>query len=359
MKCGLSFFSLAWLLLKGITVKPKEIGVMRAWLLNSYEGVEKLSLGEVEDPRPGPDDVLLKIRFAALNPADTYLAKGMYPAKPSLPHILGRDGVGDVVEVGSNVSTVRVGETLGVLRGDAGVEAWGTLAEKAVVPATNVVPMPQHWSLEEMAGAPLVFLTAWQALTQWNDPPRPPRAGSVLLVSGASGGVGTASLLLGRSMDLTVVALSRNLSRSSDFRHLGADFVFNSEDPNLGSTIKEAIAPKAVDLAVDTVAGSLFEQIIRVLGHGGHVSSVGRSGGLVPEFNTATLFFRRIRIGGVAVADYPPSVAQAAWRQIVDRLGAMRKRPIVDKVYPFEAAREAFSRLAQGPLGKVVVRIAG
>ena len=78
---------------------------MRAWLMDSYEGVEKLRLGEVPDPQPGPGQVLLRIKFAALNPADAFLAQAMYPAKPSLPHILGRDGVGEVVAVGPGVGT--------------------------------------------------------------------------------------------------------------------------------------------------------------------------------------------------------------------------------------------------------------
>jgi NADPH:quinone reductase-like Zn-dependent oxidoreductase len=73
---------------------------MHAWLMDSYEGVEKLRLGEVPDPQPGPGRVWLRIKFAALNPADAFLAQAMYPAKPSLPHILGRDGVGEVVAVG-------------------------------------------------------------------------------------------------------------------------------------------------------------------------------------------------------------------------------------------------------------------
>ena len=74
---------------------------MRAWLMDSDEGIEELRLGEVSDPRPGPDDVLLNVRFAGLNPADAFLASGMYPAKPRLPHVLGRDGVGDVAAVGA------------------------------------------------------------------------------------------------------------------------------------------------------------------------------------------------------------------------------------------------------------------
>ena len=73
---------------------------MRAWLMDAYEGTEKLRLGEVQDPEPGPGQVLLRVRLAALNPADAFLAQAMYPARPPLPHILGRDGVGDVIAVG-------------------------------------------------------------------------------------------------------------------------------------------------------------------------------------------------------------------------------------------------------------------
>src|SRR5438477_3405880 len=160
---------------------------MRAWLMDSYDGVEKLRLGEVSDPQPGSGQVLLRLKFAALNPADAFLAQAMYPAKPKLPHILGRDGVGEVLAVGAGVENLRVGDTVGILRGNTGVDAWGTLAEKVVVPRSNLAPVPSGWSLEEMAAAPLVFLTSWQALTQWTEPPAAPPAGSVLLVTGASG----------------------------------------------------------------------------------------------------------------------------------------------------------------------------
>lgn len=332
---------------------------MRAWLMDSYEGVERLRLGEVPDPRPGPAQVLLRMRFAALNPADGFLAQGMYPAKPSLPHILGRDGVGDVVAMGSGVNNMRVGETVGILRCDAGVRVPGTLAEKVVVPAESVTRIPPGWSLEEMAGAPLVVLTAWQALTQWSDPPAPPQAGSVLLVTGASGGVGVASVLLGKSMQLTVVALSRSAEKRARLKTLGADFVFDPADRNLVKAVTAAISPKRVDLAVDSIGGALLPQVVALLGYGGWISVVGRSGGIVPEFNTATLLFRRIRMGGVSVGDYTAQAAHTAWKEVVDRLDAMGLRPQVDAVVPFEDVKTGFARLAQGPMGKVLVRVAG
>lgn len=331
---------------------------MRAWLMDSYQGIEKLRLGEVPDPHPEPADVLMKVRYAALNPADAFLAQGLYPAKPTLPHILGRDGVGDVELVGSRVGNIRVGDTVGILRCEIGVDMPGTLAEKVVVPAASLVHIPTDWSREEMAGAPLVFLTAWQALTQWSDPPGPPAKRSVLLVTGASGGVGLASVLLGKSMDLIVVALSRDAEKRTKLTALGADFVFDPEDSNLVKSISTAISPRKVDLALDCVGGKLFPHIIAVLGHAGRISIVGRSGGTVSEFNTATLLFRRIRIGGVSVGDYTVPAARATWREIVIRLETIGHRPQVDSIVPFEEVKKGFARLAQGPMGKVLVRVA-
>ncbi|HLI82935.1 MAG TPA: zinc-binding dehydrogenase [Bryobacteraceae bacterium] len=332
---------------------------MRAWLMRSFEGVEKMELGEVADPQPGPGEALLRMRFAALNPADAFLAKAMYPANPPLPHVLGRDGVGEVLAVGPGVENLKPGDTVGVLRCDVGVSVWGTLAEKTVAPAASLAPVPKGWSLEEMAGAPLAFLTAYQALTQWNDPPAPPVAGSVVLVTGASGGVGIAAILLAKSMELTVVALSRSAEKGAKLKELGADFVFDPTDPGLRKLVLTALSPKRVDIAVDNIGGAFFNEVIAMLGYMGRVSVVGRSAGPVPEFNTASLFFRRNRIGGVAVSDFSPPAAQATWQEIVDRLHAMKKRPVIDRVFGFEETKQAFARLAQGPLGKVVVKVAG
>ncbi len=330
---------------------------MRAWLMDSYEGVEKLRLGETDEPTPGRGEALLKVLWAALNPADAFLAQAQYPAKPPLPHILGRDALGEVLAVGEGVTGLRPGDVVGILRCEVGVTVSGTLAERVVAPADALAPVPDGWTPEEMAGAPLVFLTAWQALTQWSTPEAPPPAGETLLVTGASGGVGVASVLLGKSMGLTVVALSRSASKREKLRHLGADFAFDPASPNLRKSVLDALRPRKVDLVVDNVAGPLFNQIIPVLGYGGRISAVGRSGGVVPQFNTATLFFRRVRIGGVATGDYSHATAQTLWKEIVARLAAAGRRPVIDRVFPFEEVPAAFARLAEGPMGKVLVRV--
>jgi NADPH2:quinone reductase len=108
---------------------------------------------------------------------------------------------------------------------------------------------------------------------------------------------------------------------------------------------------------IDSVGGPLFSQLVGLLNYGGRMSVVGRSGGPVPEFNTATLLFRRIRIGGVSVGDYSAEQAKAIWEEIVGRLDAIGRRPQIDSTVPFEKVKEGFTRLAQGPMGKVLVQV--
>src|SRR5260221_605895 len=99
---------------------------MNAWLMDDYTGIEKLRLAEAPEPAAGPGEAVLELHFAALNPADRYLAERQYPAKPVLPHILGRDGMGIVTQVGPGVSEARVGERRTLLRGETGINKPGT-----------------------------------------------------------------------------------------------------------------------------------------------------------------------------------------------------------------------------------------
>jgi len=326
---------------------------MKAWLLEEFEGVGSMRWMETDAPVPGPGQAVVRVAFAALNPADAWLAKKLYPARPKMPHILGRDGAGEVVSVGEGVARVKPGDLVTILRCEAGVNERGTLAELVAVPAAVLAPVPEGWSLEEAAAAPLVFLTAWQALTQWGTP----GAGAVLLVTGASGGVGVASVMLGKSLGLTVVGLSRSAAKGERLKELGADFVFDPADPALPKKVLAAVEPRKVDLAVDNVGGPAFNSLLMTLGYGGRVSVVGASGGPVPDFRTPLLFFKRNKIGGVAVGDYTAESAQEAWAGIVARLNAMGRRPVIDSVFAFEDVKKAFARLDEGPMGKVLVRI--
>ena len=324
---------------------------MRAWLIDDLKGIGVLHLAEAPDPVPRPGDVILQVHYAALNPADRYLAENQYPAKPALPHILGRDGLGTVLQLGNEVKNVRVGDRRAILRGEVGINRPGTFAQSVAVPAECLVEIPAGWSEPEAAGAVLVYLTAYQALTMWG--PLPPSA--VVLVTGASGGVGVAAVQLAAALGHKVVALSRSPEKSRRLEQLGATLTLNPEHPDWSQTLKTALAPRRVDLAIDNIGGKLLPQVIDTMGDLGRVSVVGRLAGPVPSFNTATLFFRRLRIGGVAVGAWTNAESRAAWREVLSLLTRTGARPQVDKIFPFEQLPQAFDRLAQGPMGKVLL----
>jgi NADPH2:quinone reductase len=326
---------------------------MRAWLLDELTGVASLRLGEVPDPTAKAGEVVLRMHYAALNPADRYLAERQYPAKPALPHILGRDGLGTVVAVGADVTGIAVGERRIVLRGDVGVERAGTFAERVAVPVESLVEVPAGWEEPEAACATLVYLTAYQALTMWGALP----TGAVVLVTGASGGVGVASVQLATAMGFTVVALSRSEEKCARLRQLGATICLDPTQPGWRATLRKALAPRRVDLAIDNIGGALLPEVIDTLGDAGKVSLVGRLAGSVPSFNTAVLFFRRIRMGGVAVGANTNAESRAGWRQALALLARGNARPIIDSIHPFTQLPQAFARLATGPMGKVLVAI--
>ena len=324
---------------------------MKAWLLRDLTGIDALELTDVPEPVAQSGEVILQLHFAALNPADRYLAERQYPAKPALPHILGRDGVGTIAQLGPGVSGVRVGERRSILRGDIGVNRAGTFAERVAVPVESLVESPVDWTEQEAAGATLVYLTAYQALTMWG--PLSPQ--SMVLVTGASGGVGVASVQLAAAMGYTVIALSRSEEKSRRLKELGATATFAPDNPQWREAVKDMLAPRRVHLAIDNIGGKLLPEVIDTLGDQGKISLVGRLAGPVPNFNTATLFFRRLRIGGVAVGAYTNAESRAAWQQVTQLLERRHARPLVDRVFPFNQLPQAFQRLAQGPMGKVLL----
>ncbi len=329
--------------------------VMKAWLLREFGTIDSIHSQDVPDPAPAPGQVVLDVEYAALNPADRYLAEGQYPAKPTLPHILGRDGIGKVISVGKDVDDVRLGDIKVIVRGETGVNAPGTFAQRVAVNADSLIDPPTGWSHEESAGATLVYLTAFQAITQWGDLPKD---NCVTLVTGASGGVGVAAVQLAKAMGHFVVGLSRDSQKRETVRELGVDLVFDPADKSWTKQLAKEHSRK-VNLVVDNVGGGGFNDLLTVMAMNGRISVVGRLAGPVPDFNTASLFFRRLRIGGVAVGTYSRVEAHDAWNRLVDLMRKTNQKPLVDQIFPFEKLPEAFARLKQGPMGKVLLRVKG
>jgi NADPH:quinone reductase len=326
---------------------------MKAWIIDGFDGIDKMRLTEVADPVPAPGEVLLRVKHAALNPADRYLAEGQYPAKPPLPHILGRDGTGAVAGAGAGVKDHSKGTTRAILRGDNGVTRWGTFAELVAVPAESVAEIPEGWTDVQAGCAPLVYVTAFQALTMWENLPKQ----AVVLISGASGGVGVASTQLGIAMGHTVIGLSRGAHKRETLESMGMQLALDPADGEWRKKLAGFLGKRKVDLAIDSVGGTLFPELIATLGDRGRVSCVGRLAGEVPQFNTASLFFRRNRIGGVAVGAYTNEESRHAWTESVALLSKTGARPLIDEIFPFEDLPAAFAKLAKGPMGKVLIAV--
>ena len=327
---------------------------MKAWLLDKLAGVQTLRLADVAEPHAAAGEVVLDVSLAALNPADRYLAEGQYPARPPLPHVLGRDGLGRITALGAGVTDWQIGATALILRGDVGVTRWGTLAEQVAVPIESLAPVPLGWTPEQAAGAPLVYMTAYQALTQWGE-----RGPQVVLVTGASGGVGVATVQLARALGHRVIGLSRSPAKRQQVVALGAEACLDPQDTQWRKRLKELLQDRRVDLAIDNMGGELFSDLLDTLGPGGCVSVVGRLAGPVPSFNTASLFFRRLRIGGVAVGTYSPAETRTVWAAVVALLDQHAARPVVDSQWPLDQVPAAFAALERGPMGKVLLRVGG
>lgn len=326
---------------------------MKSWRFHQTGSLDHLRLEEIPRPEPGPGEALVRLEFAALSPADRYLVEGRYPRAGAPPFAVGRDGCG-VIESAPEDGALAPGCRVVVLRSDVGVRREGTLAEFVTVPVESLAPLPEGWEPPEGAAAPLVFLTAWQALVDEAEV----QPGQTVLVTGASGGVGTAAVLLAKALGARVAALSRSAAKRTALARLGADHVFDASDPGLVAAVRRGLGGARCDAAVETLGGPFVQHALDLVGPRGRIAVVGLLAGLHAEVQVAPLLFKRARIAGVSVGDYTPAQSQAAWRGVVEALARTGARPVIDRVFAFDQVPAAFDRLAEGPLGKVLIAVA-
>lgn len=323
---------------------------MKIWRFHEFGPIENLKMEEAPDPVPAAGEALVRVSYAALNPADRYLVSGKYPRPGKPPFAVGRDGSGIIEKVGEG-SRFKPGDSVVLLRSEIGVQRDGTLAQFVVVPEISLAPLPSGWSMQEGAAGPLVLLTAWQALMTEGRL----QAGQTVLITGASGGVGTASLLLAKSHGARVVALSRSDHKRACLLELGADFTFDPDDPDLVKVVQSALDGGRADVVVENLGGPSLQKSIYLTGFKGRICVVGLLAGLKSEIEIGTFLFKRIHIIGIAMGSQTPQESQEAWAHIVAMLSQSGRRPPIDQVFPFSQIQDAFARLAQGPMGKVLV----
>ncbi len=325
---------------------------MKAFTVEAPGGWAGAALRDVPVPERRPGCALVEMHAVGLNPADNDQIFGRYPGGPQPPFIPGRDGAGVVLEADEG-GRWKIGDEVVVLQSSTTDLAHGTLCEQQWLPAENLAPLPAGWTMADGAAAPLVYLTAYQALTIGGTL----RPGNVVLVTGASGGVGVAAVQLGLALGTTVIALSRSAEKRERLLGLGLQHVFAPDDPDLKGAIRKATGRRGVDVVVETVGGPSLGQAVHLLDVGGRVGVVGVRAGIEGSVPIVPLMFKRCSLHGVLLTTESPESAQQAWRTIVELLQAHHAEPIIAKRFPLTETAAAFQQLASDVFGKIVVDV--
>ncbi len=340
---------------------------MRAALFHECGGPEVVGIGEVPDPVPGPGEVRVAVRAAAMNHLDLWVRRGL-PIDIALPHIGGSDIAGVVDSVGPGAEEVPIGTRVvvdpsldydgydGTSSGRSlpsrevriiGEHTPGGFAEYAVVPAANLVEIPHGFAFENAAAAGLVGVTAWHALVERGRV----RPGERVLVTGASGGVATMAVQIARHAGATVHAVTSGTDNVARVRDLGAHFVYDRTTTDYARELRRDTGQQGVDLVVDSVGAATWAANLRALGPSGRLVCYGATTGPVGETSLPLLFWRKISVLGSTMGT--PADYRRAMRLVFDGvIGAP-----VDDVLPLDRAREAHERLEAGEVfGKLVLR---
>jgi NADPH:quinone reductase-like Zn-dependent oxidoreductase len=304
-----------------------------------------LSLEERPDPTPGANEVLVAAPYAAVNPADLAQRAGHYPAPPGAPaDIPGLEVTGRVVACGERALDWKVGDRV------FGLVGGGGLADRVVVHERHVVAAPERPEDEEATAVPEAFLTAHDAIVTQGGL----RPGELLLVNGASGGVGTSAVQIGKLIGARVVATARDEEARRRLAELGAEAVAPDE------AAERALAGGGANVVLELVGAPNMARNLEALATWGRIVVIGTAAGEEATLSLRMLMGRRGRILASTLRARPleekAAAVQAFGRQIVPALAEGRVRGIVDSVFPVEDFEAAFGHMAQpGKFGKVLL----
>ena len=346
---------------------------MLACVIRATGGLDQIQVENVPDPSgpPGPGQVRVAVRAAALNHLDLFVVQGL-PGERGFPHVLGADGAGVVNAVGDGVTAVKAGDPVMINPGISdytceycragehslcvnyrllGEHLPGTLATSVVVPVHNLALLPTldpplTWA--EAAAFSLVTLTAWRMVVTR----AAVRAGETVLVWGVGGGVSLAALRIAKLLGARVIVTSSSDAKLAAARPLGADVTLNHTTQRASQEVRALTGKRGADVVVDSVGEATWEESLRVLARGGRLVTCGATSGPKVVTDLRRVFWNHYTIMGSTMG------SASEYREVVRQLGAGHLRPIVDRVYPLIEVRAAFERLARGEqLGKVVVAI--
>ena len=328
---------------------------MKAVRIHEDGGPEVLRYEDAPDPEPGPGEVLIRIRAGSLNHLDIWVRKGL-PSVPK-PRILGADGAGEVAGWGQGVNGFAEGQRVvvnpGLEHGDAihviGEHTQGTHAELAVVPATNVYPLPDDVSFEDAAAFPLVFETAYRMLVTR----AALREGEWVLIWGIGGGVATAAFQIARALGARTVVTSSHDWKLDRARELGADVTVNHAEGDVAAAVKEATGT-GVDVVVEHVGEATWKTSLAAVRAGGRVAVCGATTGPNPPAQLHRLWWKQLTLLGSTMG------TREDFEGAFELVKTGRAKPIVDRVFPLAEIRAAHERLERGEqFGKIVLSVPG
>ncbi|MFO0959641.1 MAG: zinc-binding dehydrogenase [Isosphaeraceae bacterium] len=336
---------------------------MKAIVLRQLGEASNLQFEDAGDPVPGPGQVVVRLRAAALNHRDVWIRRGLY-AGIKLPIILGSDGAGDVEAVGDGVEASWVGRSVvinpGLDWGDdpkaqanafriLGLPDDGTYAQRVKVPATHVHPMPEGLGMEEAAAIPLAGLTAYRAVFTRAQV----QAGETVLVTGIGGGVSTFALQFARLRGARVVVTSGSDEKIASARELGADAGVNYRSSDWVKQVLDQ-TDGGPDVVIDSVGGDTFNRAIEVTRPGGRIVTYGATTGAADQVEIRRIFWKQLNILGSTMGN-PREFAEmlALFGPGTDKL-----KPVIDRAFPLADAAEAHRRMEEAEqFGKILLTI--
>jgi putative PIG3 family NAD(P)H quinone oxidoreductase len=337
---------------------------MKAIVFDQPGDESVLRLGEAPDPVVGAGCVRLRVRACAVNRADLLQRQGMYPPPPGVSPILGLECAGEVSEVGAGVSGWRIGDRAMALL------AGGGYAEQVAVHAGSLLPVPAHFSWEQAACLPEVYLTVFLTVFQLGGlvSRSEPRAsedqrdrGSVLVHGGGSG-IGTACIQLAKRAGAIVVATAGSDAKCQRCRDLGADVAVNYREGDFVAAAQQATGGRGVDVVLDSIGAPYLERNLQALAVGGRLVLIGLMGGAKAEINLAALLARRLSVIGSTLRARPveekAELVAAFLARFGDALEQGALTPVVDRVLPLAEASEAHRAMkASEHFGKIALRV--
>jgi len=327
----------------------------RAVLVREYGPVDQVRVENVSTPRAGPEEVLLRTRFAGVNFPDRLVIEGRYQVRPPLPFSPGKELVGTVLEVGNGVEQLAPGQTV-IARVEHG--AWRELAS---VPAANCSLVPDSVPLDHAMALGLTYQTAWFALYD--------RAGfepgQHVLVTGAAGGVGLAAIELVAAMGGIAIAGVRHESQHSLVREHGAAHVVDLSSKDLRNSLKTQLMKitdgHGCDIVLDNVGGDVFAASLRGIAWGGRIVIIGFASGDIPVIKAGLLLVKNISAVGLQWSDYrdrQPERVDNVQSQLWKLYESGKLKPPVMNIYGLSEFAGALDRLAEGKLaGQVLLKI--